>query len=52
MFTGTGWTRIEIQWSGNVENILGYAAVELPTSSVGWIESIHPDDRAKGEARV
>ncbi len=37
----------EIQWSGNVENILGYVATELPTSSVGWIESIHPDDRAK-----
>ncbi len=35
-----------IQWGGNSEQVLGYRLDELPAKLPGWVELIHPDDRA------
>lgn len=34
-----------VQWSGNIDAMLGYDLGEFPRTLSGWRESVHPDDR-------
>ncbi len=36
-----------VQWGGNSEQVLGYRLDELPVTLPGWVELVHPDDRAR-----
>lgn len=41
-----------IEWSGAVEEVLGYPEAKLGTSRMWWVDRIHPDDRDKVLAKL
>lgn len=36
-----------LQWGEAFQDIFGYEPAQVPTSSVAWLECVHPDDRAR-----
>lgn len=41
-----------LRWWGKIDEMLGYAAGEFPRTMQGWMEALHPEDRAQVMAAV
>jgi PAS domain S-box-containing protein len=42
----------DVRYGGDLERILGYTEQEMGVGLAGWVEKIHPDDRAAFEAEI
>ena len=54
--SASGWIAYErvhgqLQWSAGIEALIGYPAQWL-TDAAGWLNHVHPDDRARVEAEL
>ncbi len=44
--------RQSVEWSGRVDELLGYAPGEFPRTLDGWADALHPEDRERVMAAV